>query len=168
MSAKRFRYHSIGAALLFGGMIFAVGTALAFEHIGGYIPCKLCLEQRIPYYLGIPLAALTFACAWMRVPGMLLRLMLAACGLLMLWGLVLAVNHAGVEWHWWAGPTDCGAVDVAPDTGGQGVLDMLDNVVPPSCDQAAGRFLGLSFAGWNVLASLGLAIIAFRAALAKE
>ncbi|MEX0344612.1 MAG: disulfide bond formation protein B [Rhizobiaceae bacterium] len=168
MSGKRLRYHSIGSALLLGGMVFAVGTALGFEHIGGYIPCKLCLEPRIPYYIGIPLMAVTFAFAWMRLPGTLLRLMLAAGGLLMLWGLVLAIYHSGVEWQWWAGPADCGAVDAAPDTGGQGVLDMLDNVVPPSCDQAAGRFLGLSFAGWNVLASLGLAAIAFRAALAKE
>jgi disulfide bond formation protein DsbB len=26
-----------------------------FEHIGGYIPCALCLTQRIPYYVAAPL-----------------------------------------------------------------------------------------------------------------
>ena len=39
-------------------MAATVGTALGFEHIGGYIPCKLCLEQRTPYYVGVPLMAL--------------------------------------------------------------------------------------------------------------
>ncbi len=168
MSGRKLRYHSIGAGLVLLGMIFAVGTALAFEHIGGYIPCKLCLEQRIPYYIGIPLMAVTLAAAWMHMPGPLLRLLLAAGGLLMVWGLYLGIYHSGVEWQWWAGPADCGAVDGAMDTGGKGVLDLLDEVVPPSCDQAAGRFLGLSFAGWNVLSSLALAAIAFRAALAKQ
>lgn len=168
MSGKQLRYHSIGAALLLAGMTVTVGTALGFEHIGGFIPCKLCLEQRIPYYLGIPLMAVALAAAWLRLPNLLVRLMLAAGGALMVWGLVLGVYHSGVEWHWWAGPADCGVVDAAPDTGDAGVLDMLDKVVPPACDQAAGRFLGLSFAGWNVLASLTLAAIAFRSALSKH
>ena len=30
--------------------------ALGFEHIGGYQPCALCLQERVPYYAGLPLA----------------------------------------------------------------------------------------------------------------
>ena len=168
MSGREPRYHSIGAAALLAGMAITAGTALGFEHIGGYIPCKLCLEQRVPYYIGIPVMAVALTGAWLQLPGLLLRLLLAGGGLLMVWGLVLAVHHSGVEWRWWAGPADCGVVDGELDTGGKGVLDMLDAVVPPSCDQAAGRFLGLSFAGWNVFASLALATIAFRSALARQ
>jgi len=37
---------TLTAALLAVGMAAVVGSALGFEHIGGYIPCKLCLEQR--------------------------------------------------------------------------------------------------------------------------
>ena len=33
-----------------------IGGALVFEHVFGYVPCKLCLMQRNPYYLAIPLA----------------------------------------------------------------------------------------------------------------
>ena len=40
------------------GMIVIIGSALAFEHIGGYAPCALCLEQRNPYYWGIPIILL--------------------------------------------------------------------------------------------------------------
>jgi disulfide bond formation protein DsbB len=47
----------VGAALA----IAAVGTATIlgayyFEYVLHYQPCPLCLEQRIPYYVGIPLA----------------------------------------------------------------------------------------------------------------
>lgn len=168
MSEFGLRYHSIGAAILLVGMVVVVGTALGFEHIGGYIPCKLCLQQRIPYYIGIPVIAAALGSAWLHLPGFIIRLLLAIGGALMVWGLILGIYHSGVEWHWWQGPADCGVVDAAPDTGDSGVLDMLDKVVPPSCDEAAGRFLGLSFAGWNVIASLVLALIAFRAALAKR
>lgn len=154
------------AALVALGMAVAVGSALAFQHIGGYIPCKLCLEQRIPYYYGIPVALLALGSASLKLPAVVTRLLLAAAGLLMVWTLYLGVYHSGVEWGWWAGPTDCGVV-AAPQGSGAGVLDQLDAVVPPSCDAAAGRFLGLSFAGWNVVASLVIAFIAFRGAFAR-
>ena len=147
-------------------MAAVVGTALGFQHIGGYIPCKLCLVQRIPYYVGVPLMALAAVSAALRWPAVVTRGLLAAGGLLMLYGLFLGVQHSGVEWGWWAGPTDCGAV--APvDTGGEGVLDALNTVIPPSCDKAALRVLGLSFAGWNAVASLILAVVAFRGAFAR-
>ena len=95
------------------------------------------------------------------------RGLLLAGGLLMAWGLYLGVRHSGVEWGWWAGPTDCGAVAAPADTGGKGVLDAIDAFVPPSCDKAALRVLGLSFAGWNAIASLILGVVAFRGAFAK-
>ena len=154
------------AIFLAVAMAAVVGAALGFQHIGGYIPCKLCLVQRIPYYAGVPLMALAAVSAALRWPAALTRGLLAAGGLLMLYGLFLGVQHSGVEWGWWAGPTDCGAV--APvDTGGKGVLDALNTVIPPSCDRAALRVLGLSFAGWNAVASLILAVVAFRGAFTK-
>lgn len=155
------------ALALFLGMAATVGAALAFQHIGGYLPCKLCLEQRMPYYLGVPLMALAFASSRLNGPGWITRGLLFAGGLLMAYGFYLGVYHSGVEWDWWQGPTDCGAVAPSVDTGDRGVLDSLNSVIPPSCDRAAGRFLGLSFAGWNVAASLALAAIAFLAAFGR-
>lgn len=149
------------------GMAAVVGTALGFQYIGGYIPCKLCLEQRIPYYVGIPVMLLATVSAVMRWPAWVTRGLLVVGGLLMAWGLYLGVKHAGVEWGFWAGPTDCGAVAAPADTGGKGVLDALDTFVPPSCDKAAWRdpVLQLSFAGWNAVMSLLLGVAAFRGAL---
>lgn len=146
---------AICAAILTAGMAATVGSALAFEHIGGYIPCKLCLEQRLPYYIGAPLMAVAAGLAWSG-QARLSRGLIAIGGLLMAWGLVLAIYHSGVEWHFWEGPGDCGAVAGSAADSGKSVLDMLNDVVPPSCDEAAGRFLGLSFANANVLTSLVL------------
>lgn len=159
---------TLTAAALTVGMAAVVGSALAFEHIGGYIPCKLCLGQRIPYYVGVPLMAVAFLSSTMGWPAWVTRGLLIVGGLIMVWSLYLGIHHSGVEWGWWAGPTDCGAVDAPADTGGKGVLDALDDFVPPSCDKAALRILGLSFAGWNAVASLILAVIAFRGASARS
>src|SRR5690606_19682452 len=152
------------ALFLAVAMAAVVGSALAFQYIGGYIPCKLCYEQRIPYYVGVPLMLLAALASRLRAPAWVTRALLAIGGLLMLYGLCLGVYHSGVEWAWWPGPADCTNVAGPVDTGGNGVLDALDKFVPPSCDKAALRILGLSMAGWNVIASLILAIVAFRGA----
>ena len=155
------------AVLLLAGMVGSVGTALGFEHLGGYIPCKLCLAQREPYYAGIPVALLASLSAWRRWPSCLTRGLLAIAGLLMLYTLALGVYHSGAEWGFWPGPTDCGATAAGGVTDAGSLLDQLTDKKPPSCDEAAGRFLGLSFAGWNVIAALILAGIAFRAAFGR-
>lgn len=157
-----------GAGLLAVGMTAVVGTALGFEHIGGFVPCKLCLEQRQPYYLGIPVAAITFLAVLLRLPAIIVRIGFVAVGLLMAYGLALGVYHSGVEWAWWMGPADCSTSSTTGiTTDATDLLGALDSVTPPSCDEAAGRFLGLSFAGWNVVASLVLMVFALRMAFAK-
>lgn len=155
----------LAAIFLAVAMAVVVGSALGFEHIGGFIPCKLCLEERIPYYAGVPVALLAAIAAGLRLPAWIARGLLLVVGLLMTWGLVMAVYHSGVEWHWWAGPADCSTSATSGLTQNAGdLLGALDSTTPPACDQAAGRFLGLSFAGWNVVASLVLGAIAYRAA----
>ena len=156
---------SAGAALLALGMSVTVGTALLFQHVWGYIPCKLCLEQRIPYYLGIPLMVLALIASVLKLPPLVVRGLLLIGALLMTWSIYLGGFHSGVEWGWWQGPSDCGVV-AAPETGGS-LLDQLNLAIPPSCDEAAGRILGLSFAGWNVVSSIILAAIGYVAAFRK-
>ncbi|PZO77662.1 MAG: disulfide bond formation protein B [Mesorhizobium amorphae] len=160
--------HTAAAVLVGLGMAATVGGALLFQHWGGYMPCKLCLEQRTPYYLGIPVMAAAALSSFLRGPAMLTRALLALGGALMLWGAWQGAFHSGVEWGWWAGPTDCGAVAPSVDTGNRGVLDALNDVVPPSCDKAALRIAGLSLAGWNFLIALALAAVAFWGAARRR
>ncbi len=143
------------------GMCAVILSALAFEHIGGYQPCKLCLEQREPWYIGVPLMIIACLSLIFKGPACLTRGMMAISGLIMLYSFVLGVNHSGVEWGFWAGPGDCGAVEGGLATTTADFLKQLEETVPPSCIDAALRILGLSFAGWNALASLFLAIVSF-------
>jgi disulfide bond formation protein DsbB len=162
------RQRTLISAFLALAMAATVGGALAFQYIGGYIPCKLCYEQRIPYYVGIPLMLVALLASLMRLPAWVSRGLLAIGGLLMLYGLYLGVYHSGVEWGWWPGPTDCTTVGISVDTGGKGVLDALDKFVPPSCDKAALRILGLSLAGWQAIAAFILGVVAFKGAFGRD
>jgi disulfide bond formation protein DsbB len=141
-----------------------VGGALVFEHGFGLRPCKLCLQQRIPYYVAIPLA---LGAAALPRNASLARIGLVLLGLVFLGSAGLGAYHAGVEWGWFAGPSDCGgAVASAPGSVGDFLRD-LERTRVVSCTEAAWRFLGLSLAGWNVLISLGLAGLAFAGAWSR-
>nr|WP_187969290.1 disulfide bond formation protein B [Aquibium microcysteis] len=165
LNAPAGRRQVLAASFLAIAMAGVVGSALLFEHVGGYIPCKLCLEQRMPYYIGAPVMIAAALAAALRLPGVVTRGLILLGALLMTWGLAMGIYHSGVEWAWWPGPTDCGVVAGAP--AGGNLLDSLNTVIPPSCDEAALRILGLSLAGWNAIASLILAAIGYRAAFGK-
>ena len=148
-------------------MCAVILTTLAFQHIGGYQPCKLCYQQREPWYFAIPVMAIATLSAFNGWPACLTRGAALIGALTMAFSVVLAVHHSGVEWQWWEGPGDCGLVEggIAKSTGG--LLSQLETVVPPSCDAAPGRFLGLSFAGWNAVASFALGLFTLKLAFQK-
>ncbi len=150
------------ATLLTLGLAGTVLSALAFEHIGGYMPCALCLVQRNPYYIGAPIGLLAVLASHFKAPEWVSRGLLLLLGVIMLVSAGLGVYHAGVEWQFWPGPTECAAP--APAMGSGNLLEDLNRITPPSCSEASLRVLGLSFAGWNVLTSLALAALAFVAA----
>jgi len=132
-----------------------IGGALVFEHGFGLRPCKLCLEQRNPYYLAIPIAL-----AALVLPPRFTRIALVFLALIFLVGAGLGAYHAGVEWGFFAGPNDCGGAP-APTAGSMDdFLRQLQTTRVVSCTEAAWRFLGLSLAGWNVVISLALAALA--------
>ena len=135
-----------------------LAAAHAFERIGGYAPCLLCLRQREVYWVAGSLALGTLIL--LRTPrGRGLRPWLGlALGGVFLFGAGLAAYHAGAEWKWWPGPGACAGVSGSVSSlDMSGILDGSLTVRPPACDEAAWRLLGLSMAGWNVLVSLGLA-----------
>jgi disulfide bond formation protein DsbB len=159
---------NLGVALLLTlGMAVVILSALGFEHIGGYVPCALCLLQRNPYYIGVPLGLLAVAAAWLRLPPMVTKVLIALIVLAMLIGAGLGVYHAGVEWRFWEGPTSCSTSVNAVSQNAGSLLDDINKQHGPSCTDATLRVLGLSFAGWNVIVSLVLAAIGIRGLLRK-
>jgi len=137
--------------------------ALAFEHIGGYLPCALCLTQRTPYYVGVPVAAIAATAVWRRAPRAVLMILFGAFAALMLYSAGLAAYHSGVEWGFWEGPAACAASSEPGSV--EDLFTQLETTHAPSCTEATWRLLGLSFAGWNVLVSAMLAALGLYGAL---
>ena len=122
-------------------------------------PCPLCLEQRYAYYLALPLGLVVAFAASRGAPRPVLLAGLAILALAALANAGLGAYHAGVEWQFWQGPTDCSGP--VADLGSAGtLLQRLDTVKVIRCDEVQWRFLGLSLAGYNVLISLLMAAIA--------
>ena len=149
---------------LVAALIVALAGALTlagawfFELVIRLKPCPMCLEERWPYYISVPLALIVALAAWKKAPRGVVVLGLVAVAALMLWGAYMGAFHSGVEWKWWAGPTECTGT---PEFGGPGgLLNRLQNINITRCDEAAWRFLGISLAGYNALISVALAIVA--------
>jgi len=145
-------------------LVTAVGVATIlgayyFQYVIGLRPCPLCLEQRVAYYVSIPLAIVVALAASRDAPRPLVTAGLGVIALTMLFNSGLALFHAGVEWKWWPGPQECSGPLTDLSTGGD-LLSSLTNLTIVRCDEAAWRFLGLSLAGYDVLISLALAVIA--------
>ena len=141
-------------------VVLAAATILGawgFE-LAGYVPCELCLKERVPFYAGVPLAALVMALALRRRAG-LLQAGFAALVLIFAAGTGLAIYHAGVEWGFWPGPASCSGSFTAPAQVGD-FLHQLQTTSVVRCDAAALRILGLSLAGWDAVVSAVLALAA--------
>jgi disulfide bond formation protein DsbB len=149
------------ALLIAAASIVILATVWVFQGFG-YAPCELCLTQRYAFYAAAPLALLTALLARRSAHG-LARAGFALLALVFAANAVLAAYHAGVEYHWWAGPTAC----TGGSTGSLNVNDLvnaLNSVKVVRCDEVQLRIAGLSLAGWNVVVSAALAIYAAFAA----
>jgi disulfide bond formation protein DsbB len=136
-----------------------IGGAWFFQLVLEILPCPLCLEQRYAYYFVVPFAGLVALAAARGAPRGVVLAGLAILWLTALGSAAFGTYHAGVEWGFWQGPTDC--TGPMPNFGKAGSLfDQLDKVKVIRCDQVQFRFLGISLAGYNALISLLMAAIA--------
>ncbi len=147
---------AVGIAVLAAATI---AGAWFFELVLDIRPCPLCLEQRYAYYFTIPVAVLVALGASRRASPRLLGGGFAILALAFIANAVLGGYHAGVEWGFWQGPTDCTGPITSLGAPGN-LLDGLNKVKVIRCDEVQWRFLGLSLAGYNVLISLTLAALA--------
>lgn len=144
--------------------LFTILGALCFEYIGGYTPCELCLGQRMPYYIALPLLAIILG-LWnrlsptIRIPATLLT------AAIFVWSTYLGGFHAGVEWGFWPGPTSCTGI-ISTGLSFDSLNDINASKVVP-CDVVQWRFLGLSFAGYNTIISAFVATMLGWSALGQ-
>ena len=131
-----------------------LGSAFMSQYWGGLAPCELCLLQRWPWAAAI-LIALVALVAGSRPALPWVALVLAIVFAL---SVGFAFYHVGVEQHWFAGPSACTASD-----GGAVTLEEMKRQIlgtaPVLCDRVQWSLFGVSLAGWNLLASLGMAAV---------
>jgi disulfide bond formation protein DsbB len=131
------------------GSIGLLLGAYGFQHLGGLLPCKMCLWQRWPHFVAIWVGFIILftgerSLAWIGASAA------ATSGF-------IGAYHAGVEWKFWDGPTSCSG-----DGGGLSAMDgaaLLSTDGPTTlimCDEIVWQFMGLSMAGWNAVISFGL------------
>ena len=151
---------ALSAALAVAAIAAAtLAGAWFFQLVIGLVPCPMCLEERYAYYLAVPLGVLVAIVAAKDAPRGVVLTGLALLALAALGNAVFGVFHAGVEWKFWAGPTECTG-PVGNFGSAANLLDQLDKVKVVRCDEIQWTFLGLSLAGYSALVSLLMAAIA--------
>ena len=127
---------AIPAALLSG--------AYFSQYVGGLFPCEMCWWQRYPHFIGLALALLSLKFEPKKAVIGLAALAVIISGL-------IGGFHAGVEYGWWEGLTQCATTIEA----GGNAMDAIMNAPMVRCDASPWDLFGVSLAGWNFLISCG-------------
>lgn len=127
-----------------------LGGALAFQYIGGLLPCSLCLQQRWPHAVAAALSLsglvlLPRSATAAKLMGVSAPLAIMASG-------AIAVYHSGVERKWWQGPPCASSVD--PNLPPSEYMEALKNAALINCHDITWSLFGLSMANYNALISL--------------
>jgi disulfide bond formation protein DsbB len=144
---------------VFAGLVLAIsavvlGTALSSQYWGGLAPCELCILQRWPWAVAITISIVAlFVGQRQSLPWVALAL-----GLVFVVSIGLAFYHLGVEQRWFAGPSACMPGTAAATTMEEMRQQILSGPLV-RCDEVQWSLYGVSLAGWNLLASLVMAVI---------
>ncbi|WP_206242365.1 disulfide bond formation protein B [Novosphingobium terrae] len=124
-----------------------VGGAYAFQYWGGLFPCEMCWWQRYAHF-----AAIAFAVAAFVLPAK--KLFVALAGLAIAVSALIGGYHAGVEYGWFKGLTECTTL-VNFGAGGDPLAAIM-NAPIIRCDVVQWKIFGISLAGFNfILSALG-------------
>lgn len=129
-----------------------------FQLVRHLVPCEMCHWQRWPHYAALVLAILAF----IGPPGLRRPLVWLAALAIAVSG-AIGVFHAGVEYHWWQGFTQCSSTLSGAGMTADDMLNQMMHAPVVMCDVPQWTFAGVSLAGFNAIISLGGA--AFIAAL---
>ena len=150
------RVASLFVVLAAAGLLAAV---FVMEYGFDVAPCSLCVLQRWPHGIVILLGIVAFVPA---VSGGGRRVLLLLCAAAFATTAGIGIYHVGVEQGIFAGPSACsGGIT------GDSVEELRRKLMAAPvirCNEVAWSLFGISMAGYNVLLSLGLALVAFAAA----
>ena len=127
-------------------------SALIIQYWLGHEPCKLCIYERIPYFLSILLLIIIFLFKkYEKITLFILFLIFTASA-------VLAFYHFGIEQGFFNESFVCKAGDLSGTLTKEQLLEQL-NKYNISCKEVSFRVLGLSLATINTISSIILSVI---------
>ena len=128
-------------------------SALIIQYWLDHEPCKLCIYERIPYFLSILLLIkiLLFK-KYEKITLFILFLIFTASA-------VLAFYHFGIEQGFFNESFVCKAGDLSGTLSKEQLLEQLNKYNIISCKDVSFRVLGLSLATINTILSIILSVI---------
>lgn len=140
--------------------IATLGGAYFFEYVLGYMPCHLCLQERVPYMIAIAASLATLITArGDKAASIAPVTLMALCALVLAFDAGLSAYHAGVEYKFWAGPETCTSASLVVHSLDALNAELTTGTRIPRCDAAAWTLFGVSLAGYNMLIAAGLAFL---------
>ena len=147
---KRINKKFLFALLIF--ISFVLISAFIIEHKLGHQPCKLCLYERIPYFLSVLLIIKIF---FIRIYE---RETLLILSLVFIISTCLAFYHFGIEQGFFKESLACTAGNLSENITKEELLEQLNqNII--SCKDVSFRIFGFSLAEINTIFSLILSVI---------
>ena len=130
-------------------------SALIIQYWLGHEPCKLCLYERIPYFLSMLLIIkILFIKKYEKITFLILSLVFIGSA-------ALAFYHFGIEQGFFSESLACTTGDISKTLSKEELLQQLkQNSI--SCKDVSFRILGLSLAAINTIFSLVLSVIFLR------
>ena len=127
-------------------------SALIIQYWLGHDPCKLCLYERIPYFLSMLLIIkIIFIKKYERITLLILFLVFMS-------STALAFYHFGIEQGFFSESLACTTGDLSKTLSKEDLLEQLkQNRI--SCKDVSFRILGFSLAAINTIFSLVLSVI---------
>ena len=127
-------------------------SAFVIEYGFGHQPCKLCLYERIPYFLSILLIIkILFIKKYEKITFLILSLVFIGSA-------TLAFYHFGIEQGFFSESLACATGDLSETLSKEELLEQLKQK-SISCKDVSFRILGLSLAAINIIFSLILSVI---------
>jgi len=124
------------------------------EFFQGVTPCKLCIYQRLPYFIIILLAA-----SFLLIKNQnLKKITFIFYIFIFASSLTMSVHHFGVENSFWNALTNCESYSKTLSNSND-LKEYLLNKDYVSCTDVSFKFLGISLAGYNVIISFILLVI---------
>lgn len=145
--------------IVLAASVATLGGAYFFQYALGYAPCHLCLQERIPYVFAIGAALVAGILSREANLGLAPVIIFAFCTIAFAIGTALSGYHAGVEYGWWPGPSDCTGVGLVANSLDSLHSELQSGMRLPQCDKAAWTLFGISLAGYNMAISLALTVL---------